>query len=454
MSIPKPANLTEEPPTLPAGHRLLRFDDIDAPELTHSLIRYPAKFHPPVAHALVRKFTNKNQLILDPFCGSGTLMVAAAAEHRNVIGSDIDPVAVFATRAKTYRWRPGHLRSSWCKVESRLQHAQRSENEYQERQFCDLTVQQFESSLQEESLWVPEIPNLFHWFRRYVVVDLARIVSAIESLQIPETHRLFFRLALASIIRKSSNADPVPVSGLEVTSHMRRLDARGRPINPFAYFTHAVRAGLIAAESYYDLVPREQSVTVLRADARTIGNRLRRHGGVDCIITSPPYHNAVDYYRRHQLEMYWLGLTRTHQDRLELQRDYIGRQQVRIDAIAPDCVDELGPLSMEWYKTMYIHSPQRARAFLHYITSLRSSLGQFEKLLHAEGHLVFVLGNSQWKGKTLATCDLVHEIVPRGLSLKDRYWYPIRNRHMSYGRHNGANIGEEFVLAFERVRDR
>ena len=80
-------------------------------------------------------------------------------------------------------------------------------------------------------LTVPAIPNLFHWFRRYVMVDLARIKKEITELKATKAERDFFLLCFASIIRAASNADPVPVSGLEVTSHMKEREKEGRVVN-------------------------------------------------------------------------------------------------------------------------------------------------------------------------------------------------------------------------------
>jgi 23S rRNA G2445 N2-methylase RlmL len=66
---------------------------------THYLFRYPAKFHPPVARALLERHTEPGACVLDCFCGSGTLLVEAAISGRSAIGSDIDPVAAFVSRA-------------------------------------------------------------------------------------------------------------------------------------------------------------------------------------------------------------------------------------------------------------------------------------------------------------------------------------------------------------------
>lgn len=86
------------------------------------------------------------------------------------------------------------------------------------------------------------------------------------------------------------------------------------------------------------------------------------------------------------------------------------------------------------------------------MASAHLAFEQFDSLLRNGGYLVLVVGNSQWNGKTVPTGQLLTEAMPGNLQLVDRYWYPLKNRHMSYGRRNGANIGEEFVLLFQKNR--
>ena len=312
----------------PPGYQRLDFASVEAPRLTHHLFRFPAKFHPPVVHSLIRTYTTPGQTLLDPFCGSGTLLLAAASEGRHATGSDVDPVAVFAAGVKTHRFRPGHLQASWDLLCPLLKAIARPDEEYDDWRFADIPQAEYEKVLSDERLWTPAIPNLLHWFRRYVIVDLARMLNRINCVDIPETHRAFFRLIFASIIRKASNADPVPVSGLEVTSHMKKLDAAGRSINPIELYLKATERGLSAVEAYRQASTPTSRVSVFQADVNSLNSRLRKQ--VDAVITSPPYHNAVDYYRRHQLEMFWLGFTETHADRLELLPRYIGRSKVSI----------------------------------------------------------------------------------------------------------------------------
>ena len=64
----------------------------------------------------------------------------------------------------------------------------------------------------------------------------------------------------------------------------------------------------------------------MSGDATNLGRYVRCQA--DAVLTSPPYHGAVDYYRRHQLEMFWLALTETQAERLELLKRYVGRPHV------------------------------------------------------------------------------------------------------------------------------
>jgi site-specific DNA-methyltransferase (adenine-specific) len=52
---------------------------------------HPAPFPLELATRLVRMFSFVGDTVLDPFCGSGTTMIAAFRTERNSIGVEIDP---------------------------------------------------------------------------------------------------------------------------------------------------------------------------------------------------------------------------------------------------------------------------------------------------------------------------------------------------------------------------
>lgn len=58
---------------------------------THYLFRFPAKFHAPAIRCLIDRYSKAGDSILDPFCGSGTLLVEALVAGRNAAGMDTIP---------------------------------------------------------------------------------------------------------------------------------------------------------------------------------------------------------------------------------------------------------------------------------------------------------------------------------------------------------------------------
>jgi hypothetical protein len=69
--------------------------------LTHGFYRYPARFSPLFVRAAIEAFTDRGDLVLDPFMGGATTPVEALALGRRVVGIDINALAVFVARAKT-----------------------------------------------------------------------------------------------------------------------------------------------------------------------------------------------------------------------------------------------------------------------------------------------------------------------------------------------------------------
>lgn len=428
-------------------HEIGRFEFDPADDdgrLSHQIFRFPAKFHPPVARRLLAKLTSPGDRVVDPFCGSGTLLVEASVVDRHAIGFDVDPLAVFLSHTKS---QPVHADEFALAAESllaRCEDLRRPAAEYERRMHEDLSRTEFFDEV--DGLDVPAIPRLEHWFRRYVIVDLARLRDAIAALECSCSVRDLLVVVFASAIRGSSNADPVPVSGLERTSHMLRRDERGRLVDPFGIFARKLRRALSDVAAYSAVRSEGSICRAAWADAAE-PLPMRPDEKVDAVITSPPYHGAVDYYRRHQLEMFWLGLTRTQQDRLALLDRYVGRPHVpqsHCFVLNTDLAMWPGALAVEHEIRSF--SPRRADEFRHYCVAMARALKSIADILPAGAPAVLVVGHSRWNGQELQTSDLIAELAAPRMQLESTLWYPVRNRHMSYGRHNGANIDREYVL--------
>src|SRR5919206_1156899 len=78
--------------------------------LTHDYHKYPAKFIPQLAQRLILENSNPGDLVCDPFMGSGTTLLEAILNSRRGYGSDIHPLSVLISKAKTTSIEPDYLR--------------------------------------------------------------------------------------------------------------------------------------------------------------------------------------------------------------------------------------------------------------------------------------------------------------------------------------------------------
>ena len=95
--------MTDEITTIELPEDLVRAVHSKSPSegFTHTFYRYPARFSPEFARAAMLAFTKPGDVVIDPFMGSGTILVEAALAGRHAIGSDISSLAFFLSQVKT-----------------------------------------------------------------------------------------------------------------------------------------------------------------------------------------------------------------------------------------------------------------------------------------------------------------------------------------------------------------
>ena len=69
----------------------------------HSICSYLGSFPPGLAKYFIQYFTDKGQTILDPFSGRGTTILESRLNERRSFGSDLNPIAVILSKAKSFK---------------------------------------------------------------------------------------------------------------------------------------------------------------------------------------------------------------------------------------------------------------------------------------------------------------------------------------------------------------
>ena len=416
---------------------------------THRIFRFPAKFHVPVVQWALGTFGRRGSKVLDPFTGSGTVQLEALRRGITSYGVDIDPLSVLVARAKTTPLSPKLLRLAMRQLKEDLLGLRRRRGQVQDRCGADITPSAYKEAI--EGLAIPAIPNIQHWFRRYVIVDLALIKETIEVLSVSRDIIEFLLACFAATIRKVSNADPVPVSGLEVTSFQEKKNRR-RAISVVDSFLGKIESEVENQVMLWRELGergRATSVEVLHGDALDL-SAVSHKAGADfpLVITSPPYCRSVEYSRRHRLELFWLNFVQSAGDHVQLSHRYLGRDYVRVDdwdSSSPFGFDQLDYV----IKEVEDRDTHRARTIHHYFSQMKLSFHEVRKVMKSSGTLIVVVGNSVCAGISIKTADYLGDLIRDSFRLDYRFNYAIQNHHMQYALWNGKGIKKEHVLVFK-----
>ncbi|MBK7585496.1 MAG: hypothetical protein IPI67_35585 [Myxococcales bacterium] len=257
----------------------VRSDETSTMQHVHGFHSYPARLHPQTAARLIGGLSKPGDTVLDPFCGSGTVLVEAHRLGRRALGIDANPLAVELTRLKTLGLG---TRESATLVDAAIDIAERAEA----RRLA---------KAKPTRLYGPEDRELFD---AHVLLELDSLAHGIEAMPRGEMKRALF-LVLSSMLTKVSKQPGDTTS----RTAARRLPS-GFSIDFFVKKTEELVRRLGA---YSKLVadPRVQ-VKVAAGDARHL-DRITA-GSVNLAIASPPYPGVYDYYAHHAVRLRWLGL--------------------------------------------------------------------------------------------------------------------------------------------------
>ena len=246
---------------------------------------YPARYVAQVAGLLIGYLSVPGDLVLDPFCGSGTTQVEATRLGRASYGIDTNPAAVLMSAAKLCR-----LDDDWSQYLASLS------GEIQDRlHFLQLA---------DVSSSIPHLGENMRWYHPQTLAELGLIWTAIESTKSP--YRLISQATFSSLLRFVCSQDKhwgwicdnVTPKELVYRSAVTPFVSKLRGFERFArnLERHAASAGLVSWPSPDDAGQLGRCSDVLSS----FGD-----GSVDAIITSPPYYGMTDYVRSQRLSFLW-----------------------------------------------------------------------------------------------------------------------------------------------------
>jgi 16S rRNA G966 N2-methylase RsmD len=318
---------------------------------THWIHWYPAKmFHRIPSVFLETVNLPSESTILDPFCGSGTVLLEANVRGYHAVGIDINPLARLISQVKTTPINPDDLK-------------------------CQLAVI-LRKALRSRALPDPQ-PTLDYWISAPARVGIHRLSDAIRQI-VDGDCRAFFVVALSSIIRQISLADPA-IPPL-VRLREERADVAG-----IRYQKALQKAKSTTTSSVYDTfvaaaTSNIQRMSELERLRKTLGHsqvsetseeaaqtRLLPES-VDAVITSPPYCGSQKYVRSLKLELLVSGYQ--EEEIREIDRRTLGTEAVstRTTPIADLLIGD--GYTDQVIRDVYATNPVRARIVSDYSSYL------------------------------------------------------------------------------------
>jgi DNA modification methylase len=281
-------------------------DDEPARAHVHGFHAYPARMHPLTAARLVTAFSEPGGRVLDPFCGSGTVLVEAMLAGRTALGVDLNPFAVALARLKT-SVTTADARARMLAIAEEIavaNDARRKQRAGATRRFPKEDTDAFEP---------------------HILLELDGIRALLEggvqgAPKIGDDERSALFLVLSAILTKVSKRRADTSESFE----QKRI-AAGYPTKLFVKKTRelAERLATFAGE----LPANVKRPRIVVGDATKLDGVADE--SIDAIITSPPYAGTYDYLAHHAMRLRWLGLPSVGLEKGELgaRRDY-----ARLDA--------------------------------------------------------------------------------------------------------------------------
>jgi tRNA G10 N-methylase Trm11 len=363
---------------------------------THSIHPYPARLLPNIPYFFLNNnyFVSENDSVLDPFSGSGTVLLESILSGMNAYGTDANPLARLIAKVKTNNYNLSILEKT-----------------------CNLLQAEFEQNITIEDNF-PNVINLDYWFLPNIKIQLNTILKSLNKIE-SKKYKNFFLLCFSNCINKVSLADSrvsVPVR-MKVEHYPKNHPFRIKNENKieslkkmdvYKKFIEITNANIRKIENKKRLSPTKLTGKITSNDAR---KTKIKSDSIDLIITSPPYAGAQKYIRASSLNLGWTELTKD-QDLKSLDNQNIGRenyvksQYIELRKTGIEDADIL-------LEKVYLKNPLRAHIAANYLLEMEQAIKESIRVLKPNKHFIIVAANNQVCGFEFKTQDYLRQIAEK-----------------------------------------
>ena len=391
------------------------FRKADTKQLTHGIHPYPAMMIPQVAARLISRYGVAGDVLLDPYCGTGTSLLEAKLAGMDAVGTDLNPLARLIASIKTTELDVGKLAKHIDRFDALAQETAADSTE------ANGTVADKAAISKNGELKIPDFPNIDYWFAEEVQYDLAVISHFIDSVADSEIAN-FFKVAFSQTIRECSwtkNSE---------FKLVRMKDEQRERFEPDAYGTMAeiLRRNHRAMRDLSEVSPGGVAKVCSFDTVEGIPDNVIPPESVDLVVTSPPYGDSrttVAYGQFSRLSNQWLGF----HEASRLDNDLMGGRGVSHETLfgvpaVDSTVAEIARVD-----------PKRAGEVVSFFADYQKSIRNVAQVVKPGGTTCYVVGNRTVKGVQIPTDEITASFFEaNGFTHLESIVRNIPNKRMPY----------------------
>lgn len=371
---------------------------------THNIHTYPAMMIPPIPENLIKiikTYQPNIKNLLDPFSGSGTVLLEGLLANMNVWGLDLNPLACLISKSKCTPIDPEKLIKT-------------------NRSFLKRII----ADINNKNLIVekPNFYNIDYWFKDYVIRDLQVIRQRIKEIDDKDIKTLYW-VAFSETVRNCSNTRNNEFKLYRMDAN-KLIEFNPSVIDVFKSNLKKCEQGIIELYTRYK---RGCSVEVLAIDTREFNLNTK----MDLMITSPPYGDSrttVAYGQFSRLSLQWLDFEEFNYVTSQIEKEKLdkyllgGRNDVKNNNLPSDSLRKA-------LKEIAKVDEKRALDVLSFYVDLDKCLKSITKHMKVNSYQFWVVGNRTVKKVNIPTNIIISELgnqynlktvatIPRNISNK------------------------------------
>jgi len=279
----------------------MNLGSVNNPKSIHGIYPYRGKISALDAAEIIKQLP-KDAVLLDPFCGSGTIVYEAQKHGMNAIGVELNPLAVTLSKAKTTpKSQANHILEE-----------------------CERIIIKAKNLSEEVIPIMPTPPaNSFH-------EDTAKEICRISVFEGEMTEYV-----------KAAYFGAIALTARGCNHYKWTSSTVGKNIEPKRYINFYEKLSSKCKKHLY-LNEAESNAEIISADARELSKYIKPNT-VDVVFTSPPYFDGLDYtayYAKLIYEMQQVDRKKIKEKLIQKVGDYYENMQRVLDEIEKVTTDD------------------------------------------------------------------------------------------------------------------